>query len=127
MSQAKEPTPDQLHAEIARRQAENAASFVKNAYKDEQRRVWALTVGMTVHDLVEFEDANGDDLIMTVFRPANLKDVQEGTKCVVQVLILEQRNVRVWFTEAFFKGGRLLDTAGANLIPKLQRSEYNIL
>jgi hypothetical protein len=116
----------EVAAEVARRQAANKAQFIKDRRKDRLRALASETLGKRVHDIIELEDANGDDVIVWVYTApfvTGKRDISQGERCVVMIVNLEQSRQSVSFDEVTFRDGRYW-LGEENFIIKLQTCDY---
>jgi hypothetical protein len=117
---------EEIAAEVAKRQAANRAQFIKDKHKERQRDLASKTVGKRVHDIIELEDANGDDVFVWIYADLRHREVQPGEHCVVMILNLEQNRNSIVFDEVMFKDGRYW--AGEEIfIVKVQQCNYTYL
>lgn len=121
---ADNPTPEEIAAKQHEIEIKNAAQFVKNRKKERQRALASKTLGQLVHDIIEFEDDRGDDVIVWVYREPRGRDIVEGNKAVVMILFLEQNRQGTVFDEVTFKGGRYWTDKNENLVLKIKACEY---
>lgn len=110
-------------AEAARKA--NLAQLVVDKDKERQRKLAASTLGKKVHDIVDFEDTNGDDVFVWIFCDPKLRDVQPGQRLVVMIVLSEQKQSTIKFDEVVYKEGRYWLADGQNLIVSLQLGAYS--
>lgn len=115
-----------MERKLQEQQRVQAAQYIKDNYKIQQRALWGKTHGLVVHDLIECVDQSGDDLVITLYREQKFRDLQDGQTVLTQVLVIEQVTVRMWFVELKWKRGHLYDKADKLFIPELQAGRYDI-
>ena len=118
--------PDGLSQRMADADARNAAQLIDDSAKDYQRSLFGAIIGWKVHDIIEFNDNSGDDIIATVF--ANLAprtDVSVGQRAIIQVINIEQGRMNVKFVDTKWAGKGYQDVrTKRNFIEAAQAGEY---
>lgn len=119
---------NELEAEAVRRGKAIADQYVRDPYAATQRKLWETIIGKKLLEILEFEDAHGGaDILLHIFVPPTDRDMQLDKKYTVMAVIVDQGSVKIWFQEATYKGGHLIDPKGQNILHGLQSGNYTIM
>lgn len=118
---------NEIEAEAVRRGKAIADQYVRDPYAANQRKLWETIIGKKVLEIMEFEDHHGSDILLHIFIPPIERDMQSGRKYTVMAMIVDQDGMKVFFQEATYTGGHLVDPKGQNIIHGLQSGNYTII
>jgi len=114
-----------LIKETERRQAEERAKRVYSSKRERQRDLAANTMGKKVHDIVQFPDDNGDDVVIWIYGDVKKRDFDENDKAIVMISISEPGTQRLILDEVTVKKNRYWLPDGNLLVVALQAGTYS--
>jgi len=119
-------SPEDILAEASRRQSDEKAKYVVDAKRDRMRDLISQTVGKKIHDIIQFEDNNGDDIVVWVFCQIKKTDLSYDEKVIIMISLSEPSiPQKLYMDIVTFKSGRYWTSAGQNLVIALQGGTYN--
>jgi len=106
--------PQSIIEEAERRKAVYDAQFIHNRERELQRKLAASTYQKRVHDIFDFTDKHGDDIITWIFAEPNNKDVKEGETVIAMIVFLHPTRQQIRLEKAVVRGGRYYHTDGGS-------------
>lgn len=118
-------TKEGILQEAARRETELRSNFVQNEKRLQQHLLAGSLLHRKVHDIVPFEDSNGDDIVLFVYIDSKLQDFRNGDKAIVMIVLSEPKKQRLYFDTVEVRDSRYFLADGSLLVKALAEGTYS--